>query len=328
MRFFYTFLEKVLIKHNKRIMKLVVSVILGDKKMQRLLLAAIALLLAAAICREIPKLANHHMIRQSPAIRDTNPKPADLYGEPLPWKEVNKLFPRYAAANVIDVETGKSFEVERRGGTYHADIQPVSAQDTAVLKEIYQGEWSWKRRAVVLEIGRRRIAASINGMPHGQGKIKGNNFPGHFCIHFLQSRVHASSKVDKAHQMMIWKAAGQPEKPFLQAGPAEVVELVFIALNQGDGGLASGGLAYDETGLWLLYRHLVDQLPAISLERLSLLEKESTSDKKHYHARLAVSYPGETKPRKLAGVLVVIKNHLGIWKLAGEGLKQILDDDA
>lgn len=301
--------------------------LLGESKVQRLLLVAIALILPAAICWEIPKLVNHQLARQTPAIREVNPKPADFYGEPLPWKEVNKLFPIYAAANIIDVETGKSFEVERRGGTYHADIQPVYAKDTAVLKEIYQGEWSWKRRAVVLEIGGHRIAASINGMPHGQGKIRGNNFPGHFCIHFLQSRVHTSSKVDKAHQMMIWKAAGQPEKPFLQAGPTEVIELVLIAFNQGDGGLASGGLACDETGLWLLYRHLVDELPVMSLEKLSLLEKESTPDKKHYHARLAISCRGETKPRKAAGVLVVTKNNLGLWKLEGEGLKQILNEN-
>jgi hypothetical protein len=46
----------------------------------------------------------------------------------------------------------------------------------------------------------------MNGMPHGGQTIRGNNFRGQFCIHFLGSRVHRSGKVDTSHQSMIEQA--------------------------------------------------------------------------------------------------------------------------
>ncbi|MDA8233261.1 MAG: LysM peptidoglycan-binding domain-containing protein [Clostridia bacterium] len=132
--------------------------------------------------------------------------------ELIPWEEADGLY--NGVAKVIDVETGKSFMVKRNGGHEHADSDPLTAEDTAVLRELYGGEWSWNRRAIILEVDGRRIAASMNGMPHGRSATKGNGFPGHFCIHFLGSRTHGSEytksgapKVDAAHQAMVHKAA-------------------------------------------------------------------------------------------------------------------------
>lgn len=114
-------------------------------------------------------------------------------------------FPKGATAKVIDVDTGLSFNVVRGGGTNHADCEPASAADTAVMKKIY-GSWSWTRRAIIVEVGGKRIAASMNGMPHSVDWISGNNFNGHFCIHFLNSRTHGTNKVDPDHQAMVQKA--------------------------------------------------------------------------------------------------------------------------
>ena len=54
-------------------------------------------------------------------------------------------------------------------------------------------------------------AASMNGMPHGTGSITTNNFDGHHCIHFLNSRTHTGNRWDTQHQAMVQKAykAGQ-----------------------------------------------------------------------------------------------------------------------
>ena len=54
-------------------------------------------------------------------------------------------------------------------------------------------------------------AASMNGMPHGTGSITTNNFDGHHCIHFLNSRTHTGNRWDTAHQAAVQKAykAGQ-----------------------------------------------------------------------------------------------------------------------
>jgi len=118
-----------------------------------------------------------------------------FYGEFLTWKEVDGLLPIYAKANIIDFETLWEFRVQRRAGTSHADVQPLSAEDTEIMKNIYGGHWSWRRRAIIVQLDNgRMISASMHGMPHGQGAIKGNNFNGHFCIHFRDSTTHGSHK--------------------------------------------------------------------------------------------------------------------------------------
>lgn len=133
---------------------------------------------------------------------------ADRFGELIPWDEVKTYFAMYCRAEIIDLETGKSFRVQRRGGRYHADCQPLTRIDTRVMKEIY-GEWSWDRRAIILVVGGHRIAASMAGMPHGAGLIEGNDFRGHFCVHFWGSKVHTSGRVDPEHQKRVLEAAGK-----------------------------------------------------------------------------------------------------------------------
>ena len=46
----------------------------------------------------------------------------------------------------------------------------------------------------------------MNGMPHGTQTISGNNFDGHFCIHFYGSKTHGSKKVDAMHQNCVAEA--------------------------------------------------------------------------------------------------------------------------
>lgn len=111
-------------------------------------------------------------------------------------------------AIITDVDTGRSFRIRRSGGYNHADAEPLTARDTWVLYEIYGKEWSWKRHAVYVTLENGvTLAASINGMPHGGGSIADNNFEGHICIHFLNSRTHGSDKVDPDHQAAVAKAA-------------------------------------------------------------------------------------------------------------------------
>lgn len=129
-------------------------------------------------------------------------------GELIVWSKANKLFTLYTKATITDVDTGSSFQVQRRGGSLHADVQPLTKTDTATMKKIYGGSWSWNRRAIIVSVGGKRLAASMNGMPHGSGAIKDNNFPGHFCIHFQNSQTHGTKQVDPDHQAAVKKAAG------------------------------------------------------------------------------------------------------------------------
>ena len=130
------------------------------------------------------------------------------YGALLVWEEVDKIFPMYATAKITDIYTGASFNVQRREGSSHVDAQPLTAEDTAIMKIIYGGRWSWERKGIIVEVRGYRIAASMNGMPHGGGKIDDNNFPGHFCIHFFGSTIH-SGGMDIQHHREILKAAGK-----------------------------------------------------------------------------------------------------------------------
>ena len=121
--------------------------------------------------------------------------------------DIQKIFSKGTTATITDVATGLSWREKRRGGSNHADVQPVSAADTAVLKKVYGGKWSWDRRPIFVTINGVSYAASMNGMPHGSGAISDNNFDGHHCIHFVNSRTHGSNSVCPLHQAAIKKAA-------------------------------------------------------------------------------------------------------------------------
>lgn len=155
------------------------------------------------------------------------------YIEMIPWEEVNTLLPRYSKFTVRDVLTGKEFRVQRRAGSRHADVQPLTKNDTKIMKEIYNGKWSWKRRAIIVIDQKKKIAASMHGMPHGAGAIK-NNFPGHFCIHFYGSTTHRRNFMDLSHKLMILKAAGKLEKHLQSADPYEVVSAFIAGFKEND----------------------------------------------------------------------------------------------
>lgn len=126
-----------------------------------------------------------------------------------PWPEVHNAFARHSTATVIDVETGLSFTVRRYGGFNHADVEPLTLADRNTMFRIYGNQWSWNRRPVVVIINGERIAGSMNGMPHAGQSILNNNFNGHFCIHFLDSRTHGSNIVDRNHQNAVQRAVGK-----------------------------------------------------------------------------------------------------------------------
>jgi len=131
------------------------------------------------------------------------------HGEYLDWwTEAQYLFPINKVATVTDFKTGRSFKVKRTIGANHADCEPLTASDAAIIKEIWGGSYSWTERAVIVNVDGRKIAASMSSMPHDISYIKDNNFNGHFDIHFKNSTRHNDGKVTEAHQQQIKVAAG------------------------------------------------------------------------------------------------------------------------
>jgi hypothetical protein len=167
------------------------------------------------------------------ADNETSISPVSFEVEPLAWDIVDTLLPRYSKFTVIDWETGKTFQVQRRAGKNHTDVQPLTHQDTKIMKDIYGGKWSWKRRAILVKHKDYLIAASMHGMPHGAGALQ-NNFPGHFCIHFTGSTTHRSKKMDLSHRLMIMKSAGEIKDYIAQSTSDELIHAFIEALDQKD----------------------------------------------------------------------------------------------
>jgi len=157
------------------------------------------------------------------------------YGELMDWNEARNVVTRKSLFTIVDLESGLSFRVQRRAGSDHADVQPISREDSKVMKRIYGGKWSWQRRAIVVSKDGTRIAASMNGMPHGGDGIPDNGFNGHFCVHFLGSSSHRSDTPDPAHQLMVHKASGSLRSYFDSASPQVLAASFVEALNQKDG---------------------------------------------------------------------------------------------
>ena len=119
--------------------------------------------------------------------------------EQLKWFGNEDTIPKGAVVTIKDCLTGKTFQARRWSGANHMDTEPLTKADTATLKEIYGGSWSWRRRAILVMYDGHVYAASMNGMPHGTSTLN-NGFDGHFCVHFLGSKTHETNRVDEDHQ--------------------------------------------------------------------------------------------------------------------------------
>ena len=108
--------------------------------------------------------------------------------------------PRGAIFQVKDVRTGLVFTAKRQAGAYHLDAEPLTAADTAILKRINGGDFSYRRRPMLVLYNGRVYACSIYSEPHGSDTIGGNDFDGLFCLHFYGSKTHGTDRVDDDHQ--------------------------------------------------------------------------------------------------------------------------------
>lgn len=145
------------------------------------------------------------------------------------FDEIQHVFGRGDDAVVRDIGTGRIFNIRRTFGTNHADIEPLTAEDAAVMNEIWGGH-SWVRRPVVVYVGNYVFAGSLTNFPHagvdgqpvlatvnnrsgGYGRglnfdaIPGNDTHGHMCMHFVGSLLHGSNRSNPDHQNAVAKAA-------------------------------------------------------------------------------------------------------------------------
>ncbi|MDE3839252.1 hypothetical protein C0966_07785 [Bacillus methanolicus] len=231
--------------------------------------------------------------------------------EMLSWKEAKELIPKYSEFIVHDLETRIEFKVQRRAGSAHADVQPLTPKDTKLMKQIYNGKWSWKRRAIIVKQGKRRIAASMHGMPHGAGALE-NNFPGHFCIHFYGSTTHRTSHMDLSHKLMILKAADRLQAYLSGASPNDVISAYIAGFKQQDENIVKT-ISLQK----IKWKNFLPMIENAALCRMPVLYAEDVKDE------LALSVPVEVEwfvkgegKSKFKGMIHLVRfSPYGPWKI-------------
>lgn len=114
---------------------------------------------------------------------------------------IQEMLPRGANFKVYDVKTGIVWWAHRWSGVKHADIETLTAADSARLCQIYGvsnlqqivTENMWERRPCLVTIGTRTFAASLDGMQHNPNgdTISNNGMDGQICLHFTNSTGHS-----------------------------------------------------------------------------------------------------------------------------------------
>ncbi len=132
-----------------------------------------------------------------------------LTGELVEWSEVGGLLAEGNSYTVHDYNTGATWSMVFTGGENHAEMECASATDTAAYLTAFGNAFNYSKRPVVIEIGERKIAASLQGYPHGDDEISGNDMAGHACMFFNGSFSHVGGLPDVEHQAMVYKAAGR-----------------------------------------------------------------------------------------------------------------------
>ncbi|SDJ97628.1 hypothetical protein [Paenibacillus naphthalenovorans] len=228
------------------------------------------------------------------------------YGRLVPWKDAKRTVYMKSVVQVVDLETGLRFRAQRRAGSSHADMQPLTKADTGVMKRIYSGEWSWRRRAILVQIDGISLAASMHGMPHGGDGIPDNAFSGHFCIHFLGSSTHRSANVDPDHQWMVYKAAGRLDEAFKQASPYGVIDSFFVALNQQDPELLRRSFADRENPALHYFIQTIGQIK--SIRKISDFNEKDVSGQTRFELPVEVTvHAAGKRPEKQTFTFVLNK---------------------
>lgn len=134
--------------------------------------------------------------------------------EKIDWALADSIWEKGATYRVYDVKTGIVWQARRWSGFAHVDAEPLTAADTARLCKMYGVKTAkeidtknlYQRRPSLVTIGNHTYACSLYGIPHNYpdgDTIANNNFEGQLCIHFTNSKVSKSGKVDSGHKQAI-----------------------------------------------------------------------------------------------------------------------------
>lgn len=95
---------------------------------------------------------------------------------------------------VFDPATNLEWTLRLYSLGHHADSEPLTATDTAIMYKAfgYTNTWTPKPVYVQLPSGVWTLA-TMHNVPHLTGSIKDNDFDGHLCVHFLRTLVECAA---------------------------------------------------------------------------------------------------------------------------------------
>ena len=115
---------------------------------------------------------------------------------------------KYPYCTLYDPESGISWQVHMFSFGKHAEIEPLTKNDTEKMNQVCGKEkWTPKPVWVIFADGTIRIATT-HSVPHGVQHRTDNNFPGHACLHFprTMAQVTAIGPYATKHQNAVDKA--------------------------------------------------------------------------------------------------------------------------
>ena len=115
---------------------------------------------------------------------------------------------KYPYCTIYDPDTGISWQVHMFSFGKHAEIEPLTKNDTEKMNQVCGKEkWTPKPVWVIFADGTIRIATT-HSVPHGVQHRTDNNFPGHACLHFprTMAQVTAIGPYATKHQNAVDKA--------------------------------------------------------------------------------------------------------------------------
>lgn len=124
------------------------------------------------------------------------------------YKDGQFIFHKNSKFVITDTQTGTSFNAKMLGGYNHMDIEPITVNDTNIMKSLFKS-WTWNPRPVAIYINGMNIAGSLSGMPHSFDTTPSNGVSGHFDVDLKNSKPHrndASQDYVSLHASTLLKA--------------------------------------------------------------------------------------------------------------------------
>lgn len=135
------------------------------------------------------------------------------------YTEIRALARKMPGAIIYDYKTGLYYNVNMFSFGKHCDAEPVTASDTAIMRQI-MGRDNWTPHAVWVILSDGRVyMASTHSMGHTVDHNNSNDLTGHICIHFPRelSEAEATGPYALRHQHEILRGWEETQQMIYQS---------------------------------------------------------------------------------------------------------------